>query len=113
MNSSTPLIGILWDVTFNDHIDLSLDPQSGEFPNLADVGPCATPVGSVGIQMEVKLFGGSGSLCPVLAPGPQPTQSCAMPLHDTLAIKVAAHMLQHANCSDQTNWPNVTGLLGR
>ncbi|KAF3001480.1 hypothetical protein E8E13_008611 [Curvularia kusanoi] len=101
------------DVTFNDYIRFRLDPQGGEVPNLADIGPCATPVGSVGIRTDVELFGDGGRPCPVLDAGPQPTQSCAMPLNNTLATKVAARMLQHANCSEQTTWPNATGLLGK
>ena len=96
------------DVSFSQEIFFSLDAKNGNLPDLTAVGPCATPIGSVGILKEVRNFKGA---CPVLS-GPQPTQSCALSLNDTLAEKVTARMIRHAECPDQT-WPNVTRLLGR
>lgn len=100
-------------VSFDDGIYFSLDPENGELPDLTAAGPCATPVGSIGIQKEIPNIAGSwNDVCPVLAPGPQPTQSCALPIHDTIATQVAARMLNYTECPDQT-WPNVTGLVGK
>ena len=97
------------DVSFHQGIFFSLDPENGEVPNLAAVGPCATPVGSIGILKDIPNNGG---VCPILAHGPQSTQPCALPLNDTVANQVAARMLSHTECSGQT-WPNVTGLIGK
>lgn len=76
-------------------------------PDLTNVGPCATPVASMRIEKEIISSTGP---YPILALGMQPTNSCAIPLNNTLADQVAELMLQETQCPDQ-NWPNVTGLV--
>jgi hypothetical protein len=97
------------DVSFHQGIYFNLDPENGEVPDLTAVGPCAIPVGSIGILKDILHNGG---VCPILAQEPQFTQPCALPLNSTVASQVSARMLAHTGCSDQ-RWPNVTGLTGK
>jgi hypothetical protein len=99
------------DVFFNEVIHFDIDREKGEVPDIAAAGPCATPLGSIGVEKEVKMMDG-GAMCPVLKPGPQPTQACVLSVNETVADLVAVAMLQEASCPDQT-WPNVTGLVGK
>jgi hypothetical protein len=98
------------DVLFNQGFSFSLDRENGQVPDITASGSCAIPVGSVGIQKDIPTR--DDGLCPILAPGPQPTQECALPINEAVATRVAAGMLAHAGCPDQT-WPNVTGLTGK
>jgi hypothetical protein len=55
------------NVSFNQLVFFSLDPEIGLTPNITATGPCATPVGAIEIQKEIPGFRRS---YPVLADGP-------------------------------------------
>lgn len=105
-----------FDVSFHGYIRFSLDRENGQVPDIAATGPCATPIGSIGIEREVekmamfKKF--QNETCAVLRPGPQPTQRCAFAVDTTVASQDAARMLNETRCERQS-WPNVTGLVGK
>jgi hypothetical protein len=93
------------NVSFNQLVFFSLDPEHGLTPNITATGPCATAVGAIGIQKEIPGFSGP---CPILADGPQPVQTCALSIDEEVSDQVSARMLNHTECSAQT-WPNITG----
>jgi hypothetical protein len=98
------------DISFNEVTFFNIDRTNGEVLDIQATGSCALPLGSIGVEKEVKTD--TGAACLVLEPGPQPTQACALPVNETVASLVATAMLQEASCPGQT-WPNATGLVGK
>lgn len=94
------------DVFFYDFIDFSFDSENGISPNVTATGSCAVPIGTIGIEKEVITH--RGKACPIVKPGLQPTQACALTLDEAVNDQIAEAVLHPAgSCVNQT-WPNVT-----
>ncbi|KAF2275939.1 uncharacterized protein EI97DRAFT_467650 [Westerdykella ornata] len=86
------------DVAFHKPLYFSLDRENGQIPDATAGGPCATPIGAIGIEKEVPVdqrwAQDDGSSCLVLKSGAQPAQECAFRVDEAVAKQVADRMSQ-------------------
>lgn len=98
---------------FYSMVRFSLEKTNGQMPDLSAMkGACTTPLAVLRIEKELETRSQSmQETCAGLDSGPQPLQSCAIRINNTLGDAVAEQMLNATECKSQT-WPNVTGMLG-
>lgn len=88
--------------------------SKGELPNVEAGGPCAVPVGAMGItdpkNIENSTLEGS---CLIVAPEDEwpPVAPCAFRIGAEVASQVESKMLEAATCTTGS-WPDPTGLVG-
>jgi hypothetical protein len=94
-------------VFLNDAIQLSIDSETRVTTNITVAESCAVLIGAIGIKKEVRTD--RDKMCPILKPGRQPTQVCALMLDERFKNRIAAAMLYPIGLCVNQLWPNITG----